>query len=80
MFSFSSYFAFNIWLELPISAVNFGVFRVKIGESTHTYIRTYIHRHTTTDLIVCAMLWYSKRTDNNNNNNNNNNTTIYNAP
>jgi len=32
MFSFSSYFAFNIWLELPISAVNFGFFGVKIGE------------------------------------------------
>ena len=34
MFSFASYFAFNIWLgmELPISAVNFGVLGVKIGE------------------------------------------------
>jgi len=26
---------------------------------------TYIQRHTTTDLIVCPMLWYSNGTDNN---------------
>ena len=37
---------------------------VTVSVPTDTYIHTYIHTQTKTDLIICPMLWYNNGTDN----------------